>query len=617
MNENERLPSDFAEWIVRSLDGTITAEQFALLDREITTNSAARAYYLEFITTYVGLVDLVGVLPKAADFVRKNMLFDADEYSELLGTASGGKGYPKSRIPRNKSAGTLHFEQGMSEEEKIRQIELYARQHLAAFLMEEDKQRRETEVRAGGWDFSRAVDWITETGEWLLRIGIKTAKTAAVCLLVAIVILAVGLYIYANRTVATLVDSVDARWSAEIENGAKLKPRLMRLEQGYARIVLDKGAEMILQAPSTFKVQTSNKMFLESGWMTANVPVAARGFTVRTPETSVVDYGTEFGLLVGTGSNAEVHVFDGALGLASGEKGGAAKQYQRLEKGEAVTVDINGRIDRGTVAERPCVFVRTMPAGGGFGIPGKRLGLADMVGGGNGLDTGVLGQGINPSMGEITQGRKIIHGVGNGFVKIPSLMFIDGVFIPDGNERPVVVTSTGIVFEECPKTLGKCYETIDNGAMFRAGSLELHPGCLDGRVYGTKLNPSIGMHPNTGVTFDLRKIRSCMPEVEIRRFRALCGISETAAWYAARDSDPNKIKVDFWVLVDGRIRFSKKMGAVPSRSEQIDIPLSPNDCFLTLATTSPGNYLYCWSMFAEPMLELTTKRESAADRSVR
>ena len=303
MNENERLPSDFAEWIVRSLDGTITAEQFALLDREITTNSAALAYYLEFITTYVGLVDLVGVLPKAADFVRKNMLFDADEYSELLGTASGGKGYPKSRIPRNKGTGALHFEPGMSEEEKIRQIELYARQHLAAFLMEEDKQRRETEVRVGGWDFSRAVDWITETGEWLLRIGIKTAKTAAVCLLVAIVILAVGLYIYANRTVATLVDSVDARWSAEIENGAKLKPRLMRLEQGYARIVLDKGAEMILQAPSTFKVQTSNKMFLESGWMTANVPVAARGFTVKTPESSVVDYGTEFGLLVGTGSN--------------------------------------------------------------------------------------------------------------------------------------------------------------------------------------------------------------------------------------------------------------------------------------------------------------------------
>jgi hypothetical protein len=248
-----------------------------------------------------------------------------------------------------------------------------------------------------------------------------------------------------------------------------------------------------------------------------------------------------------------------------------------------------------------------MPTGSGFGIPGKRLDLADMIGGGNGLGTGILGQGINPSTGEITPTRTVVGGLDRGFIEAPSLLFVDGVFIPDSNDGTAVISSTGIVFENCPKTLGKCYETIINGAMFRAGSLELHFGRLAGRIYGTKDSPSIGMHPNAGITFDLGAIRSSMLNVEISRFRALCGVSETAAKYAERDSDPKMIQVDFWVLTDGRTRFHKKLRAVPSQAEQIDIPIGPNDRFLTLATTNPGNYLYCWSMFAEPMLELMKK----------
>ena len=63
------MPPDFAEWVLRSLDGTITPEQFAQLDHEIATNDKARAYYLEFIATYVGLVALVGGLPKPETLV--------------------------------------------------------------------------------------------------------------------------------------------------------------------------------------------------------------------------------------------------------------------------------------------------------------------------------------------------------------------------------------------------------------------------------------------------------------------------------------------------------------------------------------------------------------------
>jgi hypothetical protein len=117
------------------------------------------------------------------------------------------------------------------------------------------------------------------------------------------------------------------------------------------------------------------------------------------------------------------------------------------------------------------------------------------------------------------------------------------------------------------------------------------------------------MHPNAGVTFDLDKIRSSMPDIRIERFAALCGVSQTAVLYAQRDWDPNKISVDFWVLVDGHVRFSRTLKAVPAQSQQVGIPVGQRERFLTLATTSPGDYRYCWGMFAEPRLELTMKKE--------
>jgi hypothetical protein len=65
--------------------------------------------------------------------------------------------------------------------------------------------------------------------------------------------------------------------------------------------------------------------------------------------------------------------------------------------------------------------------------------------------------------------------------------------------------------------------------------------------------------------------------------------------------------VTFWVLVDGRIEYSRELGTDPFESDQIDIPLNPSDRFLTLITTTHQENFYCWSMFAEPALELERK----------
>jgi hypothetical protein len=135
---------------------------------------------------------------------------------------------------------------------------------------------------------------------------------------------------------------------------------------------------------------------------------------------------------------------------------------------------------------------------------------------------------------------------------------------------------------------------------------EVHTGRLAGHRYETPEQPSIGACANAGITFDLDSIRASMSNCLISRFRAHCGISETLA-----DMHDEKtyaqVKVTFWVLVDGRIEYSREMGTYPFESDQINIPLNPGDRFLTLITTTPQENLYCWSMFAEPALELERK----------
>jgi len=589
MSQGNPIPSDFAEWIVRSLDGTISAGQFALLDQEIATNKVARSYYLEFITTYVSLMDLVGSLPKAETLVGAD---------------------PGHSVPVRASRETPHgvTMNDVSEEDRIRQIERYASQQLAAFLAEEQRAQLQSQTQAAEWDLWSGICGAAQAAQRFAMVGARLVKTAAVCLFALGILTVLGFHVYAHRTLGVLMDSANAKWDAPMEQTGKLRAGLMTLEEGYARIKLNKGAEVILQAPSTFDLRSANRMFLESGWITAKVPPSATGFAVKTPASSIVDFGTEFGLLAGNAGNTEVHVFDGRIGFAHSGGDDATNSPQRLVKNEAMTVDAVGHMSRVPLEQRARLFSRVMPAGEGFGIPGKRLGLADIIGGGNGLDTGVLGRGIDPSTGQIISGRRVLKRNDNGFRTVPSLPFVDGVFIPDSNDGSAVITSTGIRFEQCPATCGKCYETIINRAIFEAGSLGAQSGHLAGHIYDTKTSPSIGIHPNAGITFDLNAIRAAMPRAGIDRFVALCGVSESVIPFC-RGRDPADIKVDFWVLVNGQVRFHATLAAAPPQSQRIEVQLGSNDRFLTLATTHPGDYQYSWALFAEPALELT--REEA------
>ena len=73
------------------------------------------------------------------------------------------------------------------------------------------------------------------------------------------------------------------------------------------------GAEVVLQGPCDFELQTPMVGFLKSGKITANVPHRAFSFAIHCPKVDFVDLGTAFGVTIGSSGNTELHVFEGEV----------------------------------------------------------------------------------------------------------------------------------------------------------------------------------------------------------------------------------------------------------------------------------------------------------------
>jgi ferric-dicitrate binding protein FerR (iron transport regulator) len=578
MSQPVPIPPDLPEKIVRLLDGSITDEDFAQLDHELAVNETALAFYVDFVAAYMSLMELGHVVPTP---------IDAEKLTELLKPDLQQAGRPLD----------LHFDPETSDEERRRKIESYANRQLETFLEQQRREMGTVSRSRRAYDVSEALSQTGALVEEILRAGSRVVKTVAVGALVVVLVGLTWIGISSQRPVATVVESVDARWESPVREQIGLRPQRLHLQQGYARIQLRQGAELIVQAPSTIDLDTPNRIFLEAGWITAKVPLEARGFTVRTPLSTVVDYGTEFGLVVNKESSGEVHVFEGRVGLQSVGTNGSGTE---LLKGEAATIDDVGRVRGALTKDRTRLFARTLPSADSFGFPGKRLDLSDMVGGGNGAGTGVLGQGLDPSTGGLVETPMILDGLSAGFRPVPALLFIDGVFVPDGGAGPQTISSTGVTFDRFPDTVGVCRETITDGAVFHVRSFQPHRGILPGREGSD--TPSFGLPANAGITFDLKRIRSAMPDVSIARFRSECGLSETVRDFGPAHAGPVTVRV--WVLVDGRVCLDKTFTAAERGVQEIDIPLKSEDRFLTLATTQVGDYSLGWVLFAEPALEL-------------
>jgi len=181
---------------------------------------------------------------------------------------------------------------------------------------------------------------------------------------------------------AQVTQSVAAHWEeAFAPDGMELtRGKTLRLTSGLAEITFASQATMIVQGPSEVVIDGPNACSLRLGKLTAHVPVAARGFRVRTPTLDAIDLGTEFGVEVKRTANMEValtqvEVFEGKVAVEPpsaavaqahpAEIGAPAtagqQKSQILTAGQGV-VSADGSIALRTITADPTRFVRELPA---------------------------------------------------------------------------------------------------------------------------------------------------------------------------------------------------------------------------------------------------------------
>lgn len=171
----------------------------------------------------------------------------------------------------------------------------------------------------------------------------------------------------ASQTFATLVAVSDAKWAEPglYSVGSKLdNSRPIELRSGLAELRFASGASVILEGPARFHLSDVSRGRLASGKLTANVPPAARGFTVESPRAKVVDLGTAFGMVVEADGVSEVHVLAGQVEVDASPAEGQPLKRQ-LSSGQSARVWLAGngaqpRID--LIAKSQRQFVRQMPA---------------------------------------------------------------------------------------------------------------------------------------------------------------------------------------------------------------------------------------------------------------
>ena len=425
------------------------------------------------------------------------------------------------------------------------------------------------------------------------------------------------LYVYMNprvyTEVATLVDSIDARWSQTpfgINPGTRftINRGPVRLEKGVAKFTYDQGVDVLIEGPAQFQMTTPTEIVLKEGKLFAHVTETGAGFSVKTQNSKIIDLGTDFGVSCSQDGDTQLHVFRGKTKMIAGSNnhadavedvfGGYAREVSSTRKGIR-TISLS----RGT-------FVRAIDSHTRTAWRGESINLADIVAGGDGIGSKGTKDGIRWDNGQLASRKEYYVGQrekGPGkFIPTVESELIEGVFVPDGSQGPNVITKDGSIVWNAPPTCNEyCYNINVSGLISRgSGRIPEHQQILEGKLCGTPENPAISMHPNAGITFNLQAIRARYDGYPLAVFTAVCGFSQTVTQYANQFVPGYTPTTSFYVLVDGQERFSRIDMTPQDGICRIQVELNPQDRYLTLVTTegTDGKISYGWCVFARPEL---------------
>lgn len=171
----------------------------------------------------------------------------------------------------------------------------------------------------------------------------------------------------------------------------------LRLTRGTMEGLLGSGVRCVIEAPCDLSFLAEDRISIAEGVAWFGVPPEAIGFTVETPQLTVVDLGTEFGVVALAGGRHEVHVIKGSVEITS-RQSGEAKQILRV--GEARRVDARGKLREATFAADR--FTTALPevitiANPNFDLPVADAGYNDSDAYGLVRDWAVSGEGVGVS----------------------------------------------------------------------------------------------------------------------------------------------------------------------------------------------------------------------------
>jgi hypothetical protein len=150
------------------------------------------------------------------------------------------------------------------------------------------------------------------------------------------------------------VEHADA--SAEAKEGELKVGTTVQLAQGVVEVKLRNGTMGIVVAPAIFNLQSENRLLLQQGTAWFRVSKEGYGFQVVTPEMTVTDLGTEFGVLSHSNISDEIHVFSGRVVAQSLN---ALHTKETITSGQARICDPVGRFQ--TISIRGEDFLLKLP----------------------------------------------------------------------------------------------------------------------------------------------------------------------------------------------------------------------------------------------------------------
>ncbi len=262
-------------------------------------------------------------------------------------------------------------------------------------------------------------------------------------------------------------------------------------------------------------------------------------------------------------------------------------------------------------------------------LSGRQFDLADIVGGGDGLGTGKLGEGIDLVTGQPhAPKRGFLEGAKPNVFARSTVKFVDGVVIPDLSPEGTQITSTGLKVMKPPRTSGQAWDAI------RFGPVNSHFSTkLDGVDYAADGHTLLSLHANAAITFDLAAIRASFnadasasgaasaprssPEIETTggltpprspiqaRATREAGASAEMKFTATAGyfGQTPKNGASYFVYVDGELKANQKNIGRDDGGLAVEVMLPATARFLTLMSTDGGNGIgHDQICFADPWL---------------